>query len=495
MIQGAIGSSYTMADGDEGKAIKVQASFTDDAGNPESLTSAATDAVTAAPRENNEATGAPTISGTAQVGETLTVDTSGISDADGLSNVQYEFQWIRNDGNSDSAISGATASTHTLADGDEGKTIAVEVSFTDDESNEETLTSAPTDAVAAATQPNTPATGTPTISGTAQVGETLMADTSGVSDEDGLENVTFSYQWLADDTDISGATDATYTLVEADEGKTIRVRASFTDDAGNEESLTSGATDAVAAAGPTGPPARPTGLSATATHDQVALTWDDPGTTPSPATSSCAATRTSTRRAPSRPSKTTPDQRLPPTPTTRSNRASSTCTGSRRSRQRSERDFQLGAGLHAGSPYSRTDARADAGADAGAGERLGGGRGPAQRQLHPRPGRGWRLGHGRHRDRRRSGPVRGRARSGADLPVRPDGQPGGGGTLPDTFFRAIYDSEGQYQADSHNDDFDGGRDSRVTFTPTDSGTYYARVSGDRDEVGSYTLSVTDVTPQ
>ena len=51
------------------------------------LTSAATDAVTAAPRENNEATGAPTISGTVQVGETLTADTSGISDADGLTSV------------------------------------------------------------------------------------------------------------------------------------------------------------------------------------------------------------------------------------------------------------------------------------------------------------------------------------------------------------------------------------------------------------------------
>ena len=75
------------------------------------------------------------------------------------------------------------------------------------------------------------------------------------------------------------------------------------------------------------------------------------------------------------------------------------------------------------------------------------------------------------------------------------GSPGGGGTLPDTFFRAIYNSEGQYQADSHNDDFEGGRDSRVTFTPTESGTYYARVSGDRDETGSYTLSVTDVTPE
>ncbi len=75
------------------------------------------------------------------------------------------------------------------------------------------------------------------------------------------------------------------------------------------------------------------------------------------------------------------------------------------------------------------------------------------------------------------------------------GSPGGGGTLPDTYFRAIYNSEGQYQRDTYNDNFGGSRDSRVTFTPTESGTYYARVSGDRDEVGTYTLSVTDVTPQ
>ena len=35
----------------------------------------------------------------------------------------------------------------------------------------------------------------------------------------------------------------------------------------------------------------------------------------------------------------------------------------------------------------------------------------------------------------------------------------------------------------------------MTFTAPESGTYYARVSGDRDETGTYTLSVTDVTPE
>ena len=222
--------------------------------------------------ENSPATGAPTISGTAQVGQTLTANTSGVADADGLSNVQYEYQWLADD----SDISGATNATHTLADADEGKAIKVRVSFTDDAGHDETLTSGTTEAVAAAPTPNTPATGAPTISGTAQVGETLTANTSGVADADGLSNVQYEYQWLADDAAIAGATGLTYTLADSDEGKTVKVQVSFTDDAGNEETLTSAASDAVAAAEPAEPPAKPRGLSATATHDQVTLTWDDP---------------------------------------------------------------------------------------------------------------------------------------------------------------------------------------------------------------------------
>ena len=229
---------------DEGKTIKVQVSFTDDAGNEETLTSAATGAVAAAPQPNSPATGAPTISGTAQVGETLTADTSGVADADGLSNVQYEYQWMADD----SDISGATNATYTLVAADENKAIKVEVSFTDDAGNEETLTSAATAAVAAAPTPNSPATGAPTISGTAQVGEALTAATSGIADEDGLTNVTFSYQWQADGADISGATDDTYTLVVDDMGKAISVAVSFTDDRGHGEELASAATAAVEAA-------------------------------------------------------------------------------------------------------------------------------------------------------------------------------------------------------------------------------------------------------
>ena len=262
-IQGATASSYTLVSDDEGKTITVTVSFTDGAGNPETLTSDPTGAV--AGRPNTQATGVPTVSGTVQVGETLTASTAGIADEDGLDTAAFSYQWLADDVN----IQGATGSSYTLVAADEGKTVTVKVTFTDDAGHQETRTSAATAAVAAAA--NSRATGLPTIDGTAQVGQTLTADTSGIADEDGLDNVTFSYQWLADDTNIQGATGSSYTLTGDDKGKTIKVRVSFTDDANNEESLPSAATDAVVAL-----PGEPQSLAGEATAQEIKLTWKAP---------------------------------------------------------------------------------------------------------------------------------------------------------------------------------------------------------------------------
>ena len=102
------------------------------------------------PQQNSTATGAPTISGAAQVGETLTAGTTAISDADGLDDDTFDYQWIANDGAADAEISGATGRTYTLVDADEGKAIMVRVSFTDEAGNAESLTSAATAVVTAA---------------------------------------------------------------------------------------------------------------------------------------------------------------------------------------------------------------------------------------------------------------------------------------------------------------------------------------------------------
>ena len=238
-IGGETASTYAVSDDAVGKAISVRVTFTDNAGNEESLTSGATAEVTARP--NSPATGAPTISGTVQAGQTLTADTSGIADADGLTNVTFSYQWLADDAD----IGGETASTYAVSDDAVGKAISVRATFTDNAGNEESLTSGATAEVT--TKPNTPAMGAPTIDGTAQMGETLTALTNGITDADGLTNVSYSYQWLADDADIQDATGSTYTLTDDAVGKAISVRVTFTDDRDNEESLTSEATAEVTA--------------------------------------------------------------------------------------------------------------------------------------------------------------------------------------------------------------------------------------------------------
>ena len=249
-ISSATASTYTLVAADQGTTVKVTVSFTDDANNPETLTSAATAAVSAA--ANTLATGAPTITGTAQVGQTLTAGTTAIMDADGLTSVSYTYQWIGvATDNTETNISSATASTYTLVAADQGTTVKVTVSFTDDANNPETRTSAATAAVSAAA--NTLATGAPTITGTAQVGQTLTAGTTAIMDADGLTSVSYTYQWIGvatdnTETNISSATASTYTLVAADQGTTVKVTVSFTDDANNPETLTSAATAAVSAA-------------------------------------------------------------------------------------------------------------------------------------------------------------------------------------------------------------------------------------------------------
>ena len=220
--------------------------------------------------QNTAATGLPTISGTPQVGETLTADTSGIDDEDGLTNVSYRYQWVRSDNSADTEIAGETDSTYTLVFADQGKTIKVEVTFTDGRDNAETLTSEATVAVAAA--PNRDATGLPTIRGTPQVDQTLTADTSPIDDEDGLTNVSYRYQWVAGGSDISEATGSSHLLTASEQGKTIQVKVTFTDDADNQESLTSAETLAVAAKPNTAAAGEPT-ISGTPQVEQT-LTAD-----------------------------------------------------------------------------------------------------------------------------------------------------------------------------------------------------------------------------
>jgi len=188
--------------------------------------------VSAQLKVNSPPTGAVTIDGDAEEGETLTASDT-LADADGIGTISY--QWNANG----TPVLGATGSTYELAQDDVGKTITVTASYQDDGGTDESVTSNPTTAV---TNVNDDPTGEVTITGEAAVGEELTASNT-LADEDGLG--TISYKWFAGGVEIIGVTGDKYTPTESDKGFPIRVEASYTDDQGTDETVTSNLTNPV----------------------------------------------------------------------------------------------------------------------------------------------------------------------------------------------------------------------------------------------------------
>ena len=206
---------------------------------------------------NRAAEGAPIVTGSPWVGETLTADPSGISDKNGIPGDTFTYQWVASDGTTDTDIAGATESAYTLTGAEVDKTVRVRVSFTDADGFVESRTSDPTGAVTPPPAPNVAATGAPAVSGMAQAGELLTADVSGIADENGVPGDTFTYQWIVSDggtdTEVPGADGPTYLPWDADIGKTVKVRVSFTDSNGYAEGPFTSAATAAVTESPTGP--------------------------------------------------------------------------------------------------------------------------------------------------------------------------------------------------------------------------------------------------
>jgi len=184
---------------------------------------------------NNFTAGLPALAGSATEDQTLSADTGAISDADGLG--AYGYQWLRGG----AAIAGANAPSYTLGDADVGRAISLRISYTDGQGWDETLTSAPTAAIA---NVNDAPGGLPAIAGTVSEGQTLSVDTGAIADADGLG--AYGYQWLRGGAAIAGANASTYTLGAADVGNAINVRVGYTDGQGSAESLDSVQTATVA---------------------------------------------------------------------------------------------------------------------------------------------------------------------------------------------------------------------------------------------------------
>jgi uncharacterized delta-60 repeat protein len=227
-VTGATDVLYTLTQADVGKSISATAYYTDGLGKLESINSNEVKIANI----NDAPIGNVTISGTATQNQILTANNT-LTDLDGLGAISY--QWLSNN----KEISNATQSTYKPTQSDVGNVISVKASYTDGFSTKESVTSTSTTKVG---NVNDPVMGTLSISGLAAQGQTLTTVNT-LADLDGLG--TIKYQWLSNGAVISGATKSSYVLGASDAGKTISVKANYTDLLGTIESVTSLSTDAV----------------------------------------------------------------------------------------------------------------------------------------------------------------------------------------------------------------------------------------------------------
>ncbi|HYM56280.1 MAG TPA: hypothetical protein VES97_13030, partial [Solirubrobacteraceae bacterium] len=240
-IPGASGPTYLLTPEDFKGTLRVKVTATNGEGSASS-TSQATGTVGFPPVN----TSPPTITGTAQDGQTLAASTGSW---EGGSAITYSYQWQRcSEGGIVAAaafrgfaaplagsssrscvnIPGATGSTYTLQDADVEDTVRVVVTAKDAD-GQASANSPESEVVIPATAPVN--TGLPAITGTAQEGQTLQASTGSWQSPG---KVSYAYQWQRCNaageacTDIEGATEPDYIPGIAGLGHTLKVTVTAT---------------------------------------------------------------------------------------------------------------------------------------------------------------------------------------------------------------------------------------------------------------------------
>ena len=185
-IFGATQQSFTPRQVHVGQTLRVQITFLDNQGNLETLFSAPSNPVE---NVNDKPKGGPQLVGNAKEDASLIVDTSSVSDEDGIGEMQVI--WQRSKQGSDwQAFDDTTGEVLKLDQMHVNYAYRAIVAYLDGQGTREVMISSPSDIVM---NLDDPVEGEIVLSGEANENGMLMADTSQITDEDGVASL--SVQW------------------------------------------------------------------------------------------------------------------------------------------------------------------------------------------------------------------------------------------------------------------------------------------------------------
>ena len=240
-LSGEIRQSFTPRERHVGRVLRVQLSYVDGQGNLETILSPAS---TPVQNVNDKPNGAPQLVGAAREEDALVVDTSMISDDDGLGN--FSIIWQRSSTKTDwQAFPETNGEVLQLSQRHVGYSYRAVVSYSDGHGTKELLVTSPSETVQ---NVDDPVQGEVLITGEALEGQTILVSTSGVSDEDGIASMSVGWEastdgrnWRAIET--AGATQLALSQLLVN--KQIRARVAVVDTFGVETVIFSQATNTV----------------------------------------------------------------------------------------------------------------------------------------------------------------------------------------------------------------------------------------------------------
>jgi hypothetical protein len=224
-IAGAEAEKYTLTAADLQTEVQCEVIGTN--ANGVAVADSTPTLVKSVPPSNSGTAGTgPVVTGTAEVGQTLTCANGTWTGAAG-----FAYQWLRNGG----PIGGAEATEYTLVSADEGAAVQCEVKATNVGGTAVAISNRVVIQPVPSPEPPARPSSAIAVSGTRNVGQTLTCSTGAWTPSTPAPN--FTYKWLRNGVPIGGQVAETYVLTAADLDKLVQCEVTAANSSGTSSAV------------------------------------------------------------------------------------------------------------------------------------------------------------------------------------------------------------------------------------------------------------------